>query len=118
MRTALGLAALLGAAVSCHESELEPKAPENGEWVASPVEVAPAPEPAEIHTIIPPQKWVENPAPGRRTQRQSISLGFIGDEPLSETESTGPRWPWVQEPFKMGTWRWRHGRQFARLYGY
>jgi hypothetical protein len=46
-----------------------------------------------------PAVYAVNPAPVVYRPR-SISLGFIGDEPLTPTYS-GPRWPWVQEGFYM-----------------
>jgi hypothetical protein len=107
VRAELALVAIsfVAALAGCAESQLEPRS----DWIASPVIFAPSPGAAEIHTIVAPEKWVENPAPSAPVRRPSISLGFIGDEPLGESEQGRPRWPWIPEPFRMDTWGWRHG---------
>jgi hypothetical protein len=99
MRRWLLLAPL--AVVGCHESELEPKAPEWGEPGRGAVEAtyAMAPVPAVI-----------DPAPVRERPR-SISLGYIGDAPLTETPPSPPRWPYVEEPF-------RYQEPYATPYGF
>jgi hypothetical protein len=46
-----------------------------------------------------PVPAVLDPAPVVRERPRSVSLGFVGDEPLTETPPSPPRWPYVQEPF-------------------
>jgi hypothetical protein len=83
--------ALLG----CHESDLEPQSPLRGDWSMAEWQAPVATIPMEA-----PAVYADNPAPVVYRPR-SISLGFIGDEPLTPTPYSGPRWPWVQEGFHM-----------------
>jgi hypothetical protein len=90
--------------VGCHESELEPKAPEA--W-ALPGE----PGALEGSYAMAPVPAVVDPAPVRERPR-SISLGFIGDNKLTATPYHGPRWPWVQEPFRYRGWSHFYRRRY------
>jgi hypothetical protein len=91
----------------CHESELEPKSPET--W-AMPGEGA-----AEATYAMAPVPAVYDPA-AIRERPKSISLGYIGDGPLTPTPYHGPRWPWVQEPFRYD--RYHHAHVYFRRHRY
>jgi len=80
------------ALAGCHESELEPKAPA-GVWTE------PGRGAAEATYTMAPVPAVIDPAPVAREPPKSISLGYVGDEPLTETPPSPPHWPYVQEPF-------------------
>ena len=79
------------ALAACHESELEPQTPE-GAWSE------PGRGAAEATYTMAPVPAVIDPAPVRERPK-SISLGYVGDEPLTETPPSEPHWPYVQEPF-------------------
>jgi hypothetical protein len=79
------------ALAGCHESELEPKAPEAA-WSE------PGRGAAEATYAMAPVPAVIDPAPVPERPK-SISLGFVGDEPLAETPPAPLHWPYVQEPF-------------------
>jgi hypothetical protein len=97
----LGLVgSLLG---GCHESDLEPQSPLRGDWSMSHWATPAAAMPIEV-----PSLAVVDPAPISYRPR-SISLGFIGDAPLTQTPYYGPRWPWVQEPFYYGAPAYAYG---------
>jgi hypothetical protein len=102
---ALALATASLACAGCHESDLEPQSPLRGDWTmsqwAAPVSSIPMEAPAV---------YAANPAPILYRPR-SISLGYIGDEPLTPTPYAGARWPWVQEGFHMAP-------AYAYGYGY
>jgi hypothetical protein len=85
------LVALPLALGGCHESELEPKAPE-GIWTE------PGQGAAEATYTMAPVPAVIDPAPAPERPK-SISLGYIGDAPLTETPPSPLHWPYVQEPF-------------------
>jgi len=97
---ALGLA-------GCHESDLEPASPLRGDWSMRAADI-----PAQAMSPEVPALYVPDPAPITARPR-SVSLGFIGDEPLAPSPVMGPRWPWVQEPFHM-----RGGYGYGGAYGY
>jgi hypothetical protein len=56
-----------------------------------------------------PVPAVVDPAPVPRERPQSVSLGYIGDAPLTETPPSPPHWPYVQEPFHYREPYGRHG---------
>ncbi len=89
MRSAIVAIALL--LVGCHESELEPQTPAAA--MRAPGEGA-----AEATYALAPVPAVFDPAPVRE-RPASISLGYVGDAPLTETPPSGRHWPYVQEPF-------------------
>ncbi len=89
----------------CHESDLEPQSPLRGDWTMSGWQAPVASVPMEA-----PLVYAENPAPVLYRAR-SVSLGYIGDAPLTATPYGGPRWPWVQEGFHMAP-------AYAYGYGY
>ena len=105
MRPAVLLAPLVLALLNagCHESELEPKSPD-ALWES--------PMTAEQTYMLAPVPAVVDPAPVRERPK-SISLGFIGDQPLTEVPSSGPRWPYVAEPF-----HYREPYAYGGYYGY
>jgi hypothetical protein len=92
-RVILGLLLVLTA---CHESELEPQTPDQM-WDEHPDQVQGGP--LEASYAMAPIPAVMDPAPIRERPR-SISLGYVGDAPLTETPPGPPRWPWVEEPFR------------------
>jgi hypothetical protein len=101
MRRAL-LASLL-LLPACHESELEPATPDrmwedpsafhSSSW--EPMTTGPL----EATYALAPVPAVVNPAPLPPEPPRSISLGFIGDEPLTATPPHPARWPYVPEGF-------------------
>jgi hypothetical protein len=95
LATACRLALLLsaGAIGACHESELEPKTPD-GVW-----EMERPGGSVEATYTLAPVPAVFNPAPLPRERPRSVSLGYIGDAPLTQTQGVTRRWPWVQERF-------------------
>jgi hypothetical protein len=102
----VGIAGLTCLALGCHESELEPESPVRGDWSMAEWQ-APV---AYMSQSDVPSSVIVNPAPVVYRPR-SISLGFIGDAPLTPSAEQGPRWPWVQEPFHMAP-------SYAYGYGY
>jgi hypothetical protein len=82
--------ALLG---GCHESELEPKTPDQMWEVERPGAAT------EAAYTMAPVPAVFDPAPVPRERPQSVSLGYIGDAPLTPAPHVAARWPWVPEPF-------------------
>ncbi len=88
------LLALAAACLSgCHESELEPRTPDQVWDLERPGASA------EAAYTMAPVPAVINPAPTPRERPQSRSLGYVGDEPLAPLPSAGPHWPYVPEPF-------------------
>ena len=85
----VGVGLCAAASAGCHESELEPKAPEQVWDVPS----------AEATYAMAPVPAIVDPAPVRAPAR-SVSLGYVGDEPLAELPTSGPRFPYVHEPFR------------------
>jgi hypothetical protein len=102
---ALVLAALSVLALAgCHESELEPRTPD-AIWVE------PNEGSLEAAYAMAPVPAVTNPAPQPESQRRrSISLGYIGDAPLTQAPPSPPHWPYVAEPF-------RYRDPYPRVYG-
>lgn len=101
------LVLLVAAALAgCHESELEPKSPEQVWDLETPGASA------EAAYTMAPVPAVFDPAPVPRDRPRSVSLGFIGDGPLTPSPHVGPHWPWVQEPFRY------QGRGGFGSYGY
>ncbi len=110
LRTALTFAAvgLYGVGLAgCHASELEPQTPDEV-WQVD----RGAPEAAYTMAPVPA---VYNPAPIAERPR-SISLGFIGDAPLSPAAPHGAHWPYVQEDFHYRGYA--SGGGYGRPHGY
>jgi hypothetical protein len=107
----LVLAAAAVPLAGCHESELEPQTPDQVWAVERPGAGL------EAAYTMSPTPAVFNPAPLPRDRPRSVSLGYIGDSPLTASPPRGPRWPWVQEPFRYrGYGGGSYGR--GRSYGY
>jgi len=111
---ALALVALTG----CGASEIEPRSP------ASAMGDAWNPFRPDLEALAPPEmrgpgdpplldaraiaRFEADPAPIHERPR-SISLGYCGDAPLTPSEPTAPRWPWIAEPLHND--RWVYGRR-------
>jgi hypothetical protein len=98
--TSVAWAGVVMAAVcmGCHSSDLEPESPIRHDWAKTQWQ---EPVMAMPQWDVPPVD-ASNPAPTQGARPRSISLGFIGDEPLTPPPATVvPRWPYVQEPFHM-----------------
>lgn len=104
---AVGLAVMGALVAGCHESEIEPRAPIADPWEDDGSAEWERPVFAMSQADIPPAV-IADPAPVLVRPR-SISLGFVGDEPLTPSPVMPPRWPWVQERFHL---------QPAYAYGY
>ena len=109
--------------VGCGESEIEPRSAASVAGDAwDPFSDAPRdPSRSDLTTRFPPPMpvradSVHEPIPAPPTppegetlastyapprRAHSISLGFAGDQPLTESPPTPRRWPWVAEPFHM-----------------
>jgi len=87
------LLAMAGGLAGCHESELEPKTPD-AVW-----DMERPGGSTEATYALAPVPAVFNPAPLPRERPASISLGYIGDGPLTPAHGIVRRWPWVQERF-------------------
>jgi len=84
MRRLLSVTAVLLAltGVGCHESDIEPRSPLSDDWTVYDSE-----EPVEMMSQEDiPEVSAENPAPLPAEPPPSISLGCIGDEPLTQPE--------------------------------
>ena len=95
---ALGLTVMGAFVAGCHESEIEPRAP-----IADPWEEGRAEWDRPVFAMSQddiPAAVVDDPAPVLVRPR-TISLGFVGDEPLAPSPTMPPRWPWVQERFHL-----------------
>jgi len=95
----------------CTESQLEQRVPEQV-WQDRPTGPTPQEGPLEATYRMSPVPAVVDPAPVPRERPRSISLGYVGDAPLTETPVYPPHWPYVQEPFH---YREPYG---GRRYGY
>jgi hypothetical protein len=88
-------AAIAVCATGCHESDLEPESPLRGDWsITQWQQSAATMSQADI-----PHYAVVNPAPLPLERPRSVSLGFIGDAPLTPSPVYAPRWPYAPEPF-------------------
>ena len=111
VRILVGLA-LAVLVAGCHESEIEPASPIRDDWARASFQ-----DPEEMFWDVPPPV-VTNPAPVVY-RPASISLGYVGDAPLTETPAQAPHWPWVQERFQADRYRMGYGATgYGYAYGY
>jgi hypothetical protein len=100
-------------ACGCHESDLEPQSPLKGDWTMAKWDA-----PAAAMPVMVPSLYAGDPAP-IMVRPRSISLGYIGDGPLTPSPYMGPRWPYVGEGFYGGygyanPYRYRRGFRARR----
>jgi hypothetical protein len=75
--------AVVSSVAACAESELEPQVPVNAQIVRHETMKNP-----DIRDGFPQIATYESPPPG--VYRESVSLGYIGDEPLGRYDAEGP----------------------------
>jgi hypothetical protein len=98
----------------CGESEIEPRSAasvQGDEWDPFVPEPPPRAGAAPRAQPLAPRAElaVVEPSPPPPQRPRSISLGYIGDEPLTPSPPTPPRWPWVAEPFHNDHWTSGYG---------